>query len=238
MKLITLITIPFFALACQGQINSSTQHQLKLQLIQSSIDTSKLNSSLDSVRLVEQLKKIYYHDQMYRDLQNPDLLTRNITKQNLLDSLNQIEVARFIKKFGIRSPNLIGLFPYRGIVLTLAHSSLPFLIEHETLIEKAFENRQLWPIDFAIITDKICVARGIKQRFGTQIVNFENKPTFYPMNIDEVTANRKSINLKESIHQYLLHNFKYQFDISEYKRQLPKLENRYLSKNILKKIKQ
>lgn len=85
------------------------------------------------------------------------------------------------------------------------------------------------PSHYAMLEDKIAFQQKRSQIFGTQIIvtGKKNKADVWPLiNPDSVDIRRKSISMYETMEMYLA-RFDIKWDIEKYKKELPKLKEKY-----------
>lgn len=127
--------------------------------------------------------------------------------QNSKDSLNQIKVASVIRE--------LGKYPGRSVVGTSQEEIAWLVIQHAPAeyqelyfpyIEKAVNQHDLNPKYLAYSIDRLNMAKGISQVYGTQYTVIDGVNRLYPVkdftNIDKL---RKSLGL-EPIKKYMDHN--------------------------------
>lgn len=119
------------------------------------------------------------------------------TDQFIRDSINQIKVAKIIKR--------LGKYPGRSMVsnnledvawLVIQHAPPEYQIKYLPVIRQAVAEKDLKPLYLAYTIDRINMGKELPQVYGTQYVMEGDKNIMYPIenlgNIDEL---RKSVGL-------------------------------------------
>ena len=228
MKIIATISLFFVLASCNNEITSTKAHTARLKLIKDLIDPTNLYTNKKYALWLDSFKIVYYQDQFYRDNSNPKYYEKNLSKQNVFDSINQKIVFNFIDSFGYPSVQEIGFINYRAINITLDHSKSALKFKYLPLVEQAFNSKKMTPTYYAIYKDKLSYHQKTFQTYGTQLLKFEDKYTLYPVDLTTLNFNRNKIGIKQSIAEYLKINFKIEFDSTQYQKDLPRLM-KYLS---------
>jgi len=88
----------------------------------------------------------------------------------LMEQINLRHVLRLqslVSKYGWLSPELVGHDGSKGAFLVIQHSPPATQVHWFPVLQKAFQRGQLPPDEFAMFTDRVLLAKGEKQRFGT-----------------------------------------------------------------------
>ncbi len=116
----------------------------------------------------------------------------------MIDAINNIRIKKIIRKFGYPTQKLIGKSGVKDFWLLIQHQDEDLALQQECLANCNFA-----PIEKAYLTDRILLAEGKKQKFGTQFMIKHNKRAFRPLeNKMKVNTLRKSIGL-ETLEKYL-----------------------------------
>ena len=91
-----------------------------------------------------------------------------ITETRRIASENSKKLDSLINLHGWPRQNLVGQAQTRAAALVLVYSDVNIQKKYLSEIEKAVEYNEIEGRYFAIITDKILIADGEKQRYGTQ----------------------------------------------------------------------
>lgn len=173
-----------------------------------------LFESYDSV-LIRQLDTIRIADQEIREKLeaqgNPQFGGRHaaanaLWRQQLQrDSLNQRKMEKILFRYGYPGRQLVGS-EHAGVLFSvLQHAPLALQEKYLYLIRAAAEKDQLDQQSAAYLTDRIRMNKGLKQKYGTQLVFNPKKEALelYPIeNMAGIDALRKSAGL-EPLHEYL-----------------------------------
>lgn len=214
-----------FLYGCKSPVLPSKEHQFRIKFIEKFKDPTTAKVSVELKPWVPVFSKVYYNDQLYRDLKEPKYYTENHFKQDKLDKENQIIVSKFLNEFGYPSLKEIGLIGYKAINLTLDHAGLEYKKKYLYLVETAFKEKKMAAVYYSIFIDKILCTERKFQIYGTQVTRHKNEYTFYPLNLKSVILNRKRIGLNETLFDYLKNNFRSTFDSALYEKKLPELIN-------------
>ncbi|MCC6460451.1 MAG: hypothetical protein IT260_08275 [Saprospiraceae bacterium] len=173
-----------------------------------------LFASYDSV-LIRQLDTIRAADQDIRgklDAQgNPQFGGRNASANALWrqqlqrDSINQRKMEQIFFRYGYPGRQLVGSNHAGVLFSVLQHAPLSLQEKYLYLIQAAAEKDQLDQQSVAYLTDRIRMAKGLKQRYGTQLVFNPQKEALelYPIeNMTGIDALRRSAGLGP-LHEYL-----------------------------------
>lgn len=123
---------------------------------------------------------------------------REMNKEQFLrDSINQIKVAKMIKR--------LGKYPGRSVVsnnledvawLVIQHAPLAYQGKYLHFIKQAVEEKNLAPKYLAYSLDRINMAKDLPQVYGTQYVYEEDKNIMFPIeDMTHVDQLRKSVGL-------------------------------------------
>jgi len=148
------------------------------------------------------------------------------------DSTNFAAFEEIVKKFGWLGPEDIGYKNNQYLFLILQHADLENQQKYLPLFRKSFQAGKILPKDLAYLEDRINMRLKRMQQYGSQTIidNVSKKYVLYPIdNIDGVDYRRAMVGL-ESLKSYIKSSFNIDFDIEQYKRELPKLKERYTDK--------
>ena len=122
-----------------------------------------------------------------------------------LGSTNGEKLDSLIRVHGWPRQNFVGQEQTRAAALALVYSELPIQKKYLSEIEKAVEYNEIEGRYFAIITDKILVADGEKQRYGTQYVYKDSTDSYEIAPIEnETDLDKRRFELgMESMEEYL-----------------------------------
>ena len=116
----------------------------------------------------------------------------------MIDAINNFRIKEIIRTFGYPTQKLIGKSGMKDFWLLIQHQD-----EDSALQRECLTNCDFAPIEKAYLTDRILLAEGKKQKFGTQFITKNNKRVFSPLeNKRKVNTLRKSVGL-ETLEKYL-----------------------------------
>lgn len=183
------------------------------------------------------LDSIWYRDQFYRY----DLVTSSTKKQNEKsktfrknaervkewDALNLSMVEDIISKYGWLGPRQVGIRGASALFLPIQHADLKTQEKYLPIIRQAAIDKRIIAVYYAMFVDRIEIRNNRPQIYGTQINGAGGKYEVMPLvNPDSVDAWRKSINMAQTMEQYLK-IWNLTWDKEEYKKQLPGLMKKY-----------
>ena len=155
------------------------------------------------------------------------------TQQELLwktirnnDSINVIKVTAVIDKYGWLGPDEIGDDGNETLFLVIQHADLKTQIKYLPFMTAAVKNGQAKARNLAFLEDRVALREGKKQVYGTQIFqNMKTNKCFVlpledPYNVD---VKRAEVDLP-AISVYLENNFKTKWDVAQYLKDLPFIE--------------
>lgn len=176
------------------------------------------------------LSVMYKNDQMFRSVTDRNLLANNWDRQNSLDSTNEKQLIKIIKRHGWLDIYQIGLKGSLALSITLQHSSQKTQENTYCAIKKVISDTMSGLYDIAMLEDRINVHRNRKQYFGSQLYYDRKTKEYllYPLhNVDSVNYYRNKIGLVETLEEYLSSSFNIKWDKESYKKQLPALMKRF-----------
>jgi hypothetical protein len=183
-------------------------------------------------RLVTILDTIFNDDQQLR-LEEPLIekqygwntprmreLTRKIYK---LDSINQLKVSSILQQYGWPGKELVGEKGNHTIFLVIQHSSIEFQKRYLPEAGKALASGKLRPSSYALLTDRMALAEGKLQTYGTQLSRnpvtgkYFVQPMVDPANVDQRKSKVALGPMKDYVSQWGIN-----WSIEEYKKGLEK----------------
>ena len=192
----------------------------------------------DSFRhLLPILDSIWYRDQFYRyDLysgskkeqqKKSKAFKKNGDKVREWDAMNLSIVEGIISKHGWLGPRQVGLRGISALFLPIQHADLKTQEKYLPLIKQAVLDKKIIPSDYVMLADRIAIRNKRPQVYGTQINAAGGNHEVMPLvNPDSVDAWRKSINMAQTMEQYVK-IWNLTWDKEEYKKQLPGLMKKY-----------
>lgn len=110
-------------------------------------------------------------DQEAREASVKDYANKKLSKKAyLIDGRNLVKIKKIIKDFGWPTYDLVGRRASNAFWLLVQHADrdLAFQKKCLKLLEIAVRDNQAKPINLAYLTDRVRIADGKKQIFGTQ----------------------------------------------------------------------
>jgi hypothetical protein len=225
MKLFSILFIFHFSLVgCHSQKNdpkAKTELTPEIDFLRKGVHDSLKH-------LLPVLDSVFTDDQRYRKGNNPDTIEKYRELMRRTDSINLKKIAPIIEKYGILSFSDIGAIGYYAIVLTIQHSDLKTQEKYLPLFREAIKKKKVMPTTYAMLEDRIAIRNNKMQIYGTQVMLLKNrKAELLPViDIDSVNQRRISIGMTETIELYLK-QFGIKWDIEEYRKNLPRLKEKY-----------
>jgi hypothetical protein len=161
---------------------------------------SKFNKAL-----IEQLKKIEASDQEFRVT---EANAEDWKKQNIIDSVNMVQVEKIISIYGYPGKSLVGSEYSETAFLVIQHASLEVQEKYLPIIKEAATKRQIRKSPCALLIDRINMRKGVPQIYGTQLITdkLTGKYKLYPVeNIKNVDERRKEVGL-DTLRAFLKEN--------------------------------
>lgn len=168
---------------------------------------------------IEEVEKTYGHDS--KELKKLwEVINRN-------DSLNLIAVEQIIEKYNGWPP--LDSTKARGssaMFLVIQHSDKATQEKYIPLIRQAVKDGKVKGSQLAMLEDRLALAQGKRQIYGTQVMRMGDEDWFVqPLeDPDHVDERRKSVGLNTL--RFYLKYFDIQWDVEAYKKQLPAIEEK------------
>lgn len=116
----------------------------------------------------------------------------------IIDSINNLRIKEIISKHGYPTRKLLGTVGMKNFWLLIQHQDEDLDLQLECLANSDFA-----PVEKAYLTDRVLLAQGKKQKYGTQFTTKKGKRVSQPIDKkSNVNAIRKSVGL-ESLEKYL-----------------------------------
>jgi len=170
-----------------------------------------IEKTLDSA-MIRALIVIDSNDQKYRASEHEPWVTgkeETARKQHMLDSVNQMVIAKMIdKKKKYIGIDLVGFELYYIAFNVILHADLAFEEKYLPMVEKAIKDRNLYRSYYPMLIDKIYMQKGLPQIFGTQLIPNKKRDVmelYKVQNLSEVNKLRKQYDL-EPLNDYLKAN--------------------------------
>lgn len=169
--------------------------------------------------LIAQLDTILQDDQKYRTLkvESPELDRMNMARQAVLDLGNLEKVERILKRYGYPGKSRVGEKHQSTVFLVIQHSTLEVQERYYSTIKAAVVSKQLSPGTLALLEDRINVARGKPQIYGTQLRETISGSKILPI-LDEknVDERRKKLGLPGLSSYYSKWGIKYKVPTAQF----------------------
>jgi hypothetical protein len=174
------------------------------------------------------LDSVYYHDQEYRRYKDIDSSRKYRNEIDRFDSINLVRITPIIEKYGILGLKDVGHFGHSAITLTIQHADLATQEKYLPLFKEALKNKKIIPDTYALLEDRVAKRNGKMQIYGSQLMKYSNTKfeLWPPIDIDNIDKRRDSIGMRETIEVYV-RRFDKKWTLEKYKKELPKLMEKY-----------
>lgn len=177
--------------------SSKPARAFSLDLIQNMVgarNTLLKTEEIRQPRLRNELLAIFSEDQLIRQKWIAGDVSKDQPKTlREMEQINLRQVSRvqgLVSRHGWLGPKLVGFDGSKGAFLVIQHAPPTTQIRWYPVLERAFRKGELPPDEFAMFTDRVLLAKGKKQRFGTVALPpkewIEGEPVFQP--IEDPTA--------------------------------------------------
>ena len=161
----------------------------------------------DSLKIV--LEEIYDKDQGIREkVSNMNPYDAELVyEMNQADSINQIKIQKIIDTYGWPGKSKVGEKASRALFYVIQHADLELIEKYFPYFQKATEQGEANPLDFATMEDRMRMYQGKKQIYGTQAHGtLQDDGTFdffiWPIeNPAKVNERRKKLGFKKTVEQ-------------------------------------
>lgn len=228
MKILNLFILTALLVCCKSKgykeyLKAKTEHDQRMALIQTFPDLYEDKVADSMKRWISIFKTVYVNDQKNR-LVGYGFTEAGLKEQIILDSQNLIIVTSYLDTFGWPAAFDVGFTGQRAVGMTIQHAPLPIQEKYYPSLVKAYKRDSLLFETVAMLEDRINMRRKRYQYYGSQIVYYRGKPTFYPIyNVDSADVRRKKLNNRMLTLNEYIGIFKSDFKLTEYKSILPKL---------------
>lgn len=166
-------------------------------------------------KVAQELRKIFVADQelrsMTKDIENlhgydSDEFKNHWRKIKLQDSINLTKVELILKQQGWLGPDKVSKEGNEAIFLVIQHSNLKTQEQYLPLMREAVKQGNAKGQDLALLEDRVAIANGKKQIYGSQIHRDKKNGNYYVAPIEnpkEVNSRRKAVGLN-TIETYVL----------------------------------
>jgi len=111
-----------------------------------------------------------------------------------IDSANTARMKELVKQYGWPGPELVGVDGTEAAFMLVQHAEYAFQKQMLPLVEAAYRQKKLHGQDYALLLDRVLVAEGKPQVYGTQAKRFDqwkgNEPVFDPIE-DEANVDKR-----------------------------------------------
>ncbi|MBT2621972.1 MULTISPECIES: DUF6624 domain-containing protein [Chryseobacterium] len=186
--------------------------------------------------LVEMLSNIYIEDQKYRKEidgiekkygQNSKEIKDHWKMIDEKDSLNLIEVKKILDKYGWVGPDVVGGQGSTTLFLVIQHADLATQEKYLPMMRDAVKNGKAQGSSLALLEDRVALRQGKKQIYGSQIGRDQQTQVYFVSPLedpDNVDKRRAEVGLPP-LAEYVS-NWQIKWDVEQYKKELPKLEEK------------
>ena len=201
----------------------------------------KLEQKLEKIEvnydkpLQKELLSVYEEDQGIRTkfmeiYKNPNSNKKKIDSigkiMNHKDSLNLIKVSKILDTKGWVGKDVVGETANKTLFLVIQHADLQTQQKYLPMMREAVKKGNASGANLALMEDRIALREGRKQIYGSQIAKNTETKIFYVSPLedpDNVDARRANVGL-QPIADYVS-QWQIKWDVEQYKRDLPTLEN-------------
>ncbi len=141
------------------------------------------------------------------------------------DSITLIEVKSMIDKFGWLGNNIVGERGSDIAFLVIHHSDNSTREKYLPIMKEAVKNGTAKKSDLALLEDRVLLAQGKRQIYGSQIGRDIETQLYFVQPLadpDNVDKRREEVGL-EKLAEYLLY-WQIKWDLEQYKKDLPIFE--------------
>lgn len=111
-----------------------------------------------------------------------------------IDSANTARMKEIVKRYGWPGPELVGIDGTEAAFLLVQHAEHEFQKQMLPLVERAYRQKKLQGQDYALLLDRVLVAEGKPQVYGTQAKRFDqwkNKEPVFDQIEDEANVDQR-----------------------------------------------
>lgn len=144
------------------------------------------------------------------------------------DSINLIKVTEILDKYGWVGPDKVGATANQTLFLIIQHSDLKTQQKYLPMLREAVKSKNANGSALALLEDRVALGEGKRQVYGSQIGrdNETNKNYVLPLDDpDNVDKRRAEVGL--GLLAEYLKRWEIIWNVEEYKKQLPELEERH-----------
>lgn len=148
-------------------------------------DDSSVASPALRKELLERLDRdqAIRHELIKKGVKNMDAAL--VARMTDIDSANTARMKEIVKQYGWPGPELVGVDGTEAAFLLVQHAEHAFQKQMLPFVEAAYRNKKLQGQDYALLLDRVLVADGKPQVYGTQTKIFDQwkgeEPVFEPI---------------------------------------------------------
>lgn len=149
-----------------------------------------------------------------------------------MDSINLIKVKAILDKQGWVGPDKVGEQANQALFLVIQHADLTTQQKYLPIMREAVKDKRASGSSLALLEDRVALREGRKQIYGSQIGRDNDTGNFYVLPLedpDNVDKRRAEVGLDPLANYVKRWNF--EWNIEEYKKQLPEIEAKQSNKN-------
>ena len=214
-------------------LHNDKRWELLLEKIKQNKDNAEENLNKP---LMAMLDTVYVEDQKYR--QQIDGIAKKYgweSKEikdhwkiiNGKDSINILKIKSVLDKYGWLGTDVVGEQGNTALFVVIQHSDQTTQEKYLPMMREAVKNGKAQGSSLALLEDRLALKQGKRQIYGSQIGRDEETQLFYILPLedpDNVDSRRASVGLEPLA--YYVNHWKIKWDIEQYKKDLPKLEER------------
>lgn len=145
---------------------------------------------------------------------------------NAKDYINVLKAKKIINEYGWPSIDMVGEEGITTMFLVLQHAPINKQLYYLPMMKKALKEGNLLPSDYALFEDRVLLAIGKKQIYGSQIASPYSSSAYYIRPIedpDNVDKRRLAVGL-DSLHKYVS-NWGLKWNVEEHKKKYADKKN-------------
>lgn len=147
------------------------------------------------------------------------------------DSLNLIQVAAIIDKYGWLGSDKIGSQANTTLFMVIQHSELSDQIKYLPLMREAVKKGNAKASSLALLEDRVALKQGKRQIYGSQISwNMQTNESFVAPLEDPDTVDQRRAEVGLPSLQTYLAEMDMKWDVENYKKELPMIEKTFFKK--------
>ena len=192
--------------------------------------TGKIQESTLNKELVAILDTIHQEDQKYREeSQVIEKQYRWESKEvqdlwkiiNVKDSINLIKVEKILAEYGWLGADIVGEVGNKTLFLVIQHANTQTQVKYLPMLREAVKNGKAKASYLALMEDKVLLAQGDKQIYGSQLqTNSEtNKWELLPM-IDPDNADKRRLEIGLKPLAEYLKSWDLTWDVENFKKRM------------------